>query len=85
VIILEYDEFKNEFEALKRSKFVDASYPYQDPRTKGYVDKYFSKLNITSMLDSVIRFSDKLLGVICVEHVGIKHIWSSEEISFYAN
>ena len=80
--ILEYDEFKNEFEALKRSKFVDASYPYQDPRTKGYVDKYFSKLNITSMLDSVIRFSDKLLGVICVEHVGIKHIWSSEEISF---
>ncbi|HPN37613.1 MAG TPA: PAS domain S-box protein, partial [Melioribacteraceae bacterium] len=80
--ILTFEDFSSEFEALKRSKYVDANDPYNDPRTKGYVNSYLKKYNITAILDSVVRFSDKLLGLVCVEHVGVKHTWDNEEISF---
>ncbi len=79
--ILFYDEFKDEFEALKHSKYIDANEPLIDNRTKGYKN-YLINNKITSMLDAVIRVSKKVYGVICLEHVNKKHIWRFEEISF---
>lgn len=80
-VTLNYHEFKDEFEALKRSKYIDANEPLNDNRTKGYKN-YLLNNNITSMLDAVIRISNKVYGVICLEHVNKKHIWNFDEISF---
>jgi signal transduction histidine kinase len=75
-------ELRDEFHALKTSLYVDASEPYTDPRTAGYVDRYLSVNGITSMLDVVIRFGGKNLGTLCFEHVGEPHVWQDHEIDF---
>ncbi len=80
-VLREY-EFKNEFEALKNSKYVDASEPYTDSRTTGYIETYLKPNKITAILDGVIRYSDKTLGVFCLEHVNKAHQWTTEEITF---
>ena len=76
------NEFKNEFDALMNSKFVDASDPYSDPRTKGYINTYLNPHKITSMLDCVINYSGKNAGTLCLEHVNKKHTWTIDEIDF---
>jgi len=76
------NEYQNEFDALKTSKFVDASFPYKDSRTKGYIETYLTPNNITSMLDCVINYSGKNFGTLCLEHVNTEHIWTQEEIDF---
>jgi len=80
-VLLEH-EFRNEFEALKHAKYVDANDPLTDPRTTGYAEEYVKPNRITAMLDAVIRLGGRNLGVICFEHVGKPHRWQDDEISF---
>ena len=80
--ILKEFEYKNEFDALKKSKYVDSDNPLTDPRTSGYIETYLKPLNITSLLDGVIRYSGRTLGVICLEYVNKPHNWTTEEITF---
>lgn len=75
-------EFYDEFQYLKYGKFVDASYPLIDPRTKGYIEGYLKPNNITAMLDAVIRSGGVNLGTLCFEHVGNEHVWTADEIAF---
>ncbi len=75
-------EFFDEFQYLKLGKFVDASNPLTDPRTKGYVETYIKPNNITAMLDAVIRIGGRNLGALCFEHVGKEHVWTPDEIAF---
>ncbi len=44
--------------------------------------EYFTKIGITSIIDTLIRISDKNIGIICVEHVGVKREWSLQETDF---
>ncbi|WP_245913988.1 GAF domain-containing sensor histidine kinase [Nannocystis exedens] len=80
--ILHEHEFVEEFQALKSSLYVDASDPYTDRRTAGYVEGYLRPNRITSMLDAVIRFGGQNLGTICFEHVDKPHVWQQHEIDF---
>lgn len=80
--ILREEEYYDEFQYLKYGKFVDASYPLEDPRTKGYVEGYIKPNNITAMLDAVIRTGGVNLGALCFEHVGVEHVWTADEIAF---
>ena len=80
--LLDENQFKNEFEALKSSKYVDANDPLTDPRTLGYRSNYLIPLNITSMLDGVINYSGKNYGTLCLEHVNKQHTWTDDEINF---
>lgn len=80
--VLEEDAFRAEFAALKASKFVDAHDALTDPRTSGYAEGYLKPNGITSMLDAVIRCGGRILGVLCLEHVGKARRWESDEISF---
>lgn len=80
--VLLKNEYKNEFEALRTSKYIDANDPLTDPRTAGYVEGYLKPLGITSMLDVVIREGTRNIGVLCFEHVGKKHNWEPDEITF---
>ncbi|TGM81024.1 GAF domain-containing sensor histidine kinase [Leptospira bouyouniensis] len=80
--ILKENEFKEEFQYLVCEKYVDANDPYTDPRTKGFIESYLKPNGITAMLDGVIRMGEELIGTLCFEHVGKKHKWSEDEITF---
>ena len=80
--ILRQQEFESEFRALKQARYVDADDALNDPRTAGYVEKYLRPAGITSMLDAVVRFSDRHLGLLCLEHVGRVHHWERDEITY---
>ena len=80
-VLLE-NEFRYEFEALKKAQFVDAHDALNDPRTTGYVDGYLKPNGITSMLDASIRAEGRNLGILCFEHVGYARRWKDDEISF---
>lgn len=80
--VLEEDEFRNEFNALKSSRYVDADDPCTDSRTTGYAQRYLKPLGITSMLDCGIISGGRYRGNICFEHVNRPHHWEADEIVF---
>ncbi len=47
--VLHEHEFRAEFQALKTFLYVDASDPFTDPRTAGYVEGYVKPNRITSI------------------------------------
>jgi len=81
-IILSEEDFSNEFETLKASKYVDAHNALEDHRTKGYAKNYLIPLDIKSMLDVGIRIGETNIGVLCFEYTGQKHQWEDDEITF---
>ncbi len=80
--VLQQQAFAAEFEALRDAQYVDASNPYSDPRTRGYVDGYLRPNRISSMLDAVVRLGEERVGMVCLEHVDRPHQWSDTEIAF---
>ncbi|OGV76056.1 MAG: hypothetical protein A3K19_02400 [Lentisphaerae bacterium RIFOXYB12_FULL_65_16] len=80
--VLEEQQYREEFAALKSVRYVDAHNALTDPRTAGYVDGYLKPLGITSMLDAVVRASGRHLGTLCFEHVNRPHRWEQDEITF---
>ena len=80
--ILSQAMFTDEFNAMVSAKYVDASDPYTDPRTRGYIEGYLKPNGITAMLDAVVRIGEELIGTVCFEHVNRAHIWDSSEIIF---
>jgi diguanylate cyclase (GGDEF)-like protein/PAS domain S-box-containing protein len=81
-MILREPDFRPEFQTLKEARYVDADDPMTDPRTAGYVESYVEPLRITSMLDAVVRVSNRNLGLLCFEHVDRPHHWEPDEIAF---
>ena len=81
-MVLAEAQYANEFAALRAASYVAANDPLTDPRTSGYVETYLKPLRITSMLDAVIQFSGRRLGLLCLEHVDQKHEWHNDEIQF---
>jgi PAS domain S-box-containing protein len=75
-------EFRNEFDALKKAKYIASDDPLTDPSTAGYVEGYLIPNRITAMLDAVVRRGGQILGVVCLEHVDRSHHWEEDEISF---
>ncbi len=77
---------------------VDASAPYlmsldgeravevtdcrTDPRTAGLRETYTEPLGIGAMLDVPIRWRNRVVGVLCHEHVGGPRAWHRDEVSF---
>ncbi len=79
---LEERLFRDEFQHVKNNRYVDANDAVNDPRTKGYVEGYLKPLGIVSMLDCVISFGGRCLGIMCFEHTGRPHNWERDEIVF---
>jgi len=80
--ILDEEAYRLEFEALKTSRYVDAHDALTDPRMSGYLEAYLKPLNITSVLDAVIRDAAGNLGLLCFEHMGSARRWEADEIAF---
>ncbi|WP_445637907.1 histidine kinase [Nostoc sp. DSM 114161] len=69
------------FAALQQDQIIAADNAHIDPRTKEFSASY-SKLNITSVLDTPIRLEGKTVGVLCLEAVGGVHSWTLEDQNF---
>ena len=79
---LHADDYPHYFEALRLGRAIDANNAQVDPRTSELGNIYLQPLGITSLLDAAVRVSGKVVGVVCLEHVGKPRKWISEEISF---
>jgi signal transduction histidine kinase len=74
-------EYPGYFAALRdRSNLVIAHDAMDDPRLSEFRETYFSPLGITSMFDIPVLRTGKLLGVICLEHVGPPRRWTEQEV-----
>ena len=56
-----------------------------DPRTSELTSSYLAPLGITAMLDAPIRRQGRVVGVLCLEHVGPTRVWTREEEAFAAS
>jgi hypothetical protein len=70
------------FRALGFERTIAANDAHRDPRTSCFSASYLTPLGINSMLDVPISHGDKMVGVVCHEHVGPKRKWNIDEETF---
>lgn len=75
-------DFPAYFESVTRDRFVSISDVETDPRTRELLVPYLRPLGITSLLDAGIRLRGRLIGMICLEHLGPRRTWKNEEELF---
>ncbi len=68
--------------ALQESICIDAVDVSADPRTQELLDIYLRPLDIRALLNTPIRMSGRVVGVLSVEQVGIRRQWAVDEVSF---
>lgn len=73
--------FPNYLEALNTGRAIDAHNVMHDPRTRELVDSLRPR-DIIAMLDASIRVDGNVVGVLCLEQIGITRAWQSDEIAF---
>ena len=81
-MVLKASDYPRYFEALKLGRAIDGHEAREDPRTSEFREGYLEPLGITSMLDAAIRREGKVVGVVCLEHVGEKRTWTPAEMDF---
>jgi signal transduction histidine kinase len=79
LLIQDYPRY---FAAIQSESRIYANDAQNDPRTSEFTKTYLEPLQISSMLDAGIFIEGELQGVICLEHIGEKRIWHSDEESF---
>lgn len=80
--VLPVAPYPNYFRAITTGRFIDAQYAETDPRTQEFAEGYLKPLGISSMLDAPVRIMGRVLGVVCIEHVGPSRAWHADEVSF---
>jgi PAS domain S-box-containing protein len=75
-------QYPRYFEALRSGRSIDADDAAQDPRTREFAETYLRPLDIGAMLDAAIRVAGKVVGIVCLEHVGPPRRWNKHEIDF---
>jgi diguanylate cyclase (GGDEF)-like protein len=81
-LVLAAKDYPRYFEALKLGRAIDGHDARADPRTSEFGAAYLTPLGITSMMDAAIRRDGKVIGVVCLEHVGEPRVWSAAEMEF---
>lgn len=76
------DKVPRYMEAVQKERFIAAYDALQDPRVNEFDEILLRPNNIRSSLDAVIRQSGQVRGVICINQVGERRHWHSDEISF---
>jgi len=67
---------------LRRESRIYASDVQTDARTFELTGNYLIPLGISSMLDAGVFIEGKLVGVVCLEHIGDKRSWEADEEAF---
>ena len=76
------EDYPEYFKALQASGAIDAADAQKDPRTREFAETYLGPLGITSLLNAAIRVAGKVVGVICLEHVGPERSWTPGDVTF---
>jgi len=76
---LRAEQFPGYFEALRAERTIAAHDALEDPRTREFGDSYLRPLGIGAMLDVPIRVGERMIGVLCCEHLGLARTWSVDE------
>jgi len=79
-VVLKASDYPRYFAALKLGRAIDGHDARRDPRTSEFSADYLTPLGITSMLDAAIRIEGRVVGVVCLEHVGEARTWTAAEI-----
>ena len=80
--VLQRDDAPAYFEALERDRVIAAHDAHTDPRTCEFLVPYLRPHGIGAMLDVPIRQDDRMIGVLCAEHVGGTRTWTVDEQNF---
>src|SRR5262245_57379862 len=80
--LLRVADFPTYFASLTIFKAVPAEVAVTDAWTAELAASYLRPLGITSILDVGLFVNEKLVGVICHEHVGPSRIWTEEARQF---
>jgi len=75
-------DFPNYTGAVQNKRSIVAHNALTNKDTKELSEVYLDKVGISSMLDTGIREGNKILGVLCLEHVGQQRKWGVNEIGF---
>ena len=75
-------DFPKYFEAVDANKLVVAHDALTNPITSEFAEAYLKPNDISSMLDAPVVIEGRVVGVVCLEHVGPQRIWTSDEQSF---
>jgi diguanylate cyclase (GGDEF)-like protein len=80
--VLKATDYPRYFAALKLGRAIDGHDAHLDPRTSEFSPTYLGPLGITSMMDAAIRREGAVVGVVCLEHVGVRRTWTAAEMEF---
>jgi len=80
--VLRRSDFPSYFDHLQIRKTIPAEVASHDPRTDELTLAYLEPLGIISLLDGAIHSHDRVIGVVCHEHVGPAREWTTEEKDF---
>ncbi|WP_158046366.1 sensor domain-containing phosphodiesterase [Skermanella pratensis] len=83
--ILERADYPNYFRSILQDRVIAATDAQTDPRTCEFTESYLIPLGIASMLDAPILFGGRIVGVLCVEHIGLPRCWPRDEQVFTAS
>lgn len=78
-------DYPQYFQALNAERILAINDAKNDPRTQELLDNYLGLAGIVSLLDAPIRLAGKIVGVICIEHIGNLRQWALEEENFAAS
>jgi diguanylate cyclase (GGDEF)-like protein len=81
-VVLAATDYPRYFAALKLGRAIDGHDARVDSRTSEFSAEYLLPLGITSMLDAAIRRDGRVVGVVCLEHVGEQRTWTPAEMEF---
>jgi len=73
------------FKTLKFNRVISVTDAFIDSRTAGFLEDYSRPNNILSMLDAGIWQGNQRIGVICIESVGERRLWTPDEQQFAAS
>jgi diguanylate cyclase (GGDEF)-like protein len=81
-VVLKATDYPRYFAALKLGRAIDGHDAHTDPRTCEFSANYLRPLGISSMMDAAIRSDGRVVGVVCLEHVGGPRTWTPAEMEF---
>ncbi len=75
-------DFPHYISAISEGRVIAAHDAQSDIRTSEFTESYLKPLGIISMLDTPLRLSGQLIGVLCHEHIGSARQWAADEEAF---
>lgn len=81
-IVLKRETYPIYFESIKKETQIIANDVFNKWETSEFVNDYFLKYDIKSMLATPIFISGELTGVICFETTKVTRNWDNEDINF---